>query len=237
MKEERQEPHEPGTVSTWFARAAKFIRQTVGAAPAMDVGERCRLLEDRDREETRWTAEVQRHDRRLAAAQHHVDEARQLLRDAEQHYAAADRDRLADLATHDTRIMRVEARLRAGASEHIEIFLRDVRDQLEALRARGVLAVHESWSRPNPVDGRRAHTVSSNLESVERRRVALMAAAAAAEAMELEALTEEQVIERLTALRDGIPEITPLTIVPGPFLTGAEEREIAWREHEAEAAR
>lgn len=127
--------------------------------------------------------------------------------------------------------------LRAGASDHIETFLRDLGDQLDALRGRDVVGVAERWGRRDPLTGAREHRFISNAESVERRQTALVAARSAAEALQLEPLDDEAIMARLTALRDGIPAVEPFTVeAPDPFTLG-ERRAIEWRVAEQEATR
>ena len=156
-------------------------------------------------------------------------EARELLRLNEEHLSAAEGEELAASCAHDLRVSRLEARLRAGASHHLEEFCHDVRDQLEALRTRQV-DVHESWGRKDLATERRPHLIVSNLDSFGARGSALRAALAEAEALLLEAISDDEIVARLTALRDGIPEVQPLLHEVGDPLTPAERREIAWQE-------
>ena len=119
--------------------------------------------------------------------------------------------------------------MRAGASEHIQTFCHDVRDQLEVLRGRGVVDVVERWGRRDPRTDKRSHEFMGNIDSVERRRAALVAALHAAEALQLEPLDDEAIIAHLTALRDGIPPVEPLMVEAPDPLTPGERREAQWR--------
>jgi hypothetical protein len=132
----------------------------------------------------------------------------------------------------------LEARLRAGASEHIAIFCRDIRDQLDVLHGPGVVGVVERGGRLDPYTGKRPpHRFLSNADSVLRRQDALLAALRAAEALQFEPLDDEAITARITALRDGIPAVEPFTVeAPDPFTPG-ERRAIEWRVAEQEAAR
>jgi hypothetical protein len=226
--------HAPGTLSVWFK--AIFWPPSPVPPPAKTVSERQALLAEIAREQTRRETEQPDYERRRESARERLAELRALLREAEAFAVECDTEALSASLNSDVRIRRLEARLRAGASEHIEVFCRDVRDQIEVLRGRDVVGVAERWSRPNPVTGVREHRFISNIDSVERRRVALTAALRAAEALQLEPLDDEAIIARLTTLRDRIPEIEPFMVEASDPLTPGERREVQWRLAE-EAAR
>src|SRR5438876_8095781 len=99
MTQERRESHAPGTFSTWFAKASAYFPRAITGAT--DVVARRTLLEERAREEARWAPIQQRHESRVTVARQRVDEVHVLQRDVEAHHAAAECDRLADLAVHD----------------------------------------------------------------------------------------------------------------------------------------
>jgi hypothetical protein len=154
---------------------------------------------------------------------------RVLVRDEEAFASEREAEALWASLNYDIRVRRLEERLRAGASEHIQVFCRDIRDQLEVLRGRGVVDMVERWGRRDPRTDKCTHEFIGNTDSVERRRVALGAALHAAEALQLEPLDAEAVIARLTTLRDGIPAVEPFMVeAPDPFTPG-ERREAQWR--------
>lgn len=226
--------HGPGSFSTWFKSLLRA--PTVTPPAATSVVERLALLGERDRELARWDAERPSHDRRVEGARERVTKARALLGEAETFLAQAETERLGASLDSDNRVRRLEAQLRAGASEHLAVFCRDVRDQLDVLRAASI-SVHESYGRGNPLTGDRPHRVESNAASVEARSTALMAAHRAAEALALEALDEEAVLAQLTALRDGVPAAEPLVVEGVDLLSPYERRELEWRQAEQEAQR
>ena len=230
--QERQKFYRPGELSTWFKRV--FTRSsTPPPAPASSPEERSALLSQRDRERARWTEESARRHTTLNRARTSVAELRALLRDAEAHEAQLAGELTAGSGSADLRIARLERRLREGASESLHTFIHDVVDQLAALRAQSV-EIREIEGPPD-FAGRRQRTVSSNAASFERRRVALVAAKAAAEAMLLEILPEDEIVARLTALRDQIPEVDPLVIEMPVPLTPYEVRAAQWRAEEVKS--
>jgi hypothetical protein len=226
--------HAPGTWSTWFPL---FRPPAPVPPPPTTVIERQTLLAERDREQGRWEEEQRGYERRSVAARERLAEARALLREAETFAAECEAEALTASLNHDVRVRRLEERVRGGASEHIATFLRDVRDQLEALRGRGVLDVTERWSRRDPATLAHTHQFLSNADSVARRAAALTAAHRAAEALQLEPLDEEALLARLTVLRDAIPAIEPLLVQAADPFTPGERREIAWRLAEQQEAR
>ncbi len=238
MSSEKTEFYAPGTVTTWFRKVFRLPPvEAERAVVTLTPAERHAKLDERERELARWNRERAPLERSVASARERLAEARALLQEAEAVVAEAEREALAASMRHDLRIRQIETQVRAGASEQIAVFRRDVRDQLEALRAQGV-QVHESWGRPNLATDRREHLVVSNAATVEQRRAALMAAYRAAEALETEPLDEAAVVERLTALRDSIPEAeASLAVEAADPLTPAERREIEWRATEQEARR
>jgi hypothetical protein len=200
----------------------------------MAIEERKSVIVEIADERARWDAERPHLDRAIERAEARVGEARTFLRMAEEALTEAQgRQRQAAIA-HDARVGHLERRLRAGASEVLDEFINDVRGQLEALRT--LVEVHESVTPPN-ILGERTRQVVSNAESVERRRLALVAAAAAAEGMRLEALGESEIVTKLTELRDGIPEIERLSMEPPPLFTRGELRRMAWRAEPSAAPR
>jgi hypothetical protein len=215
--------HAPGSLSTWFKNLFRIPPPAEPVIP--DLAERRALLEERARAEEQWDADRRAHDRRVEQARERAAEARAELQEAERVLGEAENVRLGAALNHGLRVDRLAARVRAGASRHLEVFMRDVRDQLAALGEAGV-GVSEVWSRPSPIDGRREHRVFSNAASVAGRRQALVAALAAAEAMRLEPLEEETVIARLTALRDGIPAVEPHARPGADPLTPYERRQV-----------
>jgi hypothetical protein len=236
MTPEKTTFYAPGTLTTWFKTLFRMPATDEAEAPVVPtLAERRAALDARERERARWAAECVALDHRVATARTDRERARVQLLQAEALLGQAETERLGACMSHDARVRRLEAQVRAGASAHLAVFLRDVRDQLEALRAQGVL-VHEHWGRPDMLTDKRAHVVGTNAASVERRRAALMAAYRAAEALELEPLDEEAVLARLTALRDEIPAAESTVAMPvADPLTPYERREIGWRQAEQEA--
>jgi hypothetical protein len=137
------------------------------------------------------------------------------IADAERAAAVAGAELVAVVAEHtmaglaeDREVRRLELELRDSADGRIGDFVREIRDELEAVRRTGVV-VHET---KNPfTEGRR---LSSNGESVNARLVALQEALRQAEELELLALAADDVAARLDSLRASLPEAEGLEIEP-----------------------
>ena len=231
--EEPRKFHKPGEASTWFKRL--ITRSTPSPTPAptipLSLAERRALLEERIREEKRWAEGHTGRKTSLDRPRERVDERITQLRDAQAYEAQLAAEHLYASGTHDVVIGRIDRRLREGASPTLHVFLSDVTDQLEALRTQPV-EVREIVGPPD-WDGKQATSFFSNGDSFRRRRDALVAAKAAAEAMLLDVVPEDELVARLTALRDAVPAIEPLTVeLPSP-LTPAEVRAAQWRAAEA----
>jgi len=215
------------TLTTFFQKIT--AREPAPAlVPAVTVSERLAVLDELVRVNAQHAVTVQRSTARLAEADAQVERARDLLRDAEAARAEIQREALTASGQHGVTVSRLEARLRVGASPLINSFLREIDEQVDAARARGVLQVAERPSREVAGEHVRG-AIMSNAESVNRRLGALRRAAVVAEAMMLEAIDETELRARLEALRDGIPAIEGLLVDAAPLLTRAEQREMEWR--------
>jgi hypothetical protein len=111
-----------------------------------------------------------------------------------------------------------------GAPETIDRFLHELTAEEE--RTRLAVESREVRGERDLATGHRPIRVISNEASVRQRLTALRVAHTTAEALCLEPIDEAQVLERLTLLRDSVPDVEPLTLDQSTFYTPAELRAI-----------
>jgi hypothetical protein len=202
-------------------------RESATIQPATSLEERREVLAQIERERAQHAEGARRIAARRAAADDQLAHARTLLRDAEVQSAELQVEEMAASGNHAVAVQRLEARLRVGASSLIDSFLREIEEQVDVARSRGVLQIAERLGRE--VSGERVPGgFVSNSESVNRRIGALRHAAVVAEAMKLEAIDEAELRARLEKIRDEIPAIEGLLVDQPPLLTRGEQRVVAW---------
>lgn len=150
--------------------------------------------------------------------------------------AAESRERDAALAIasakadHEAVVIPLECKLRKTAAPLIDKVQLWLRDQLDALRRRGVMQTAERFGPRNVLTLRRPRTVFSNAESIEQRRLAIQAALVTWEGYRLAAIEPEELQARSEALPASLPAADGSIEAPiEPMLTNAETRELAWR--------
>jgi hypothetical protein len=142
---------------------------------------------------------------------------------------------LAESLAQEQRVRVLEAQLTAGAPECLDRFLYELLAVEEETRR--AVETRSTRGHQDPVTLARGPFVFSNAASVAARLAAIRAAYRAAEALRLTALTEPEVIERLTALRDGIPAADPPEVDQRALYSPGELRAIEWRAEESRERR
>ena len=89
----------------------------------------------------------------------------------------------------------------------------------------------------DPMTETRRPVVSSNSDSAVRRLAAIAAARVAAEALRLEAIPEPEVIARLMALQESIPDLEATVLDQSWLLSPGERRQAEWRAEDSRARR
>lgn len=131
-----------------------------------------------------------------------ASELRRQLAEAEAEALGAEISHFAENSARERAARVLEVELRESADPRVLAFIRELQDELAALRLKGPT----SYAGPaNPYSDLRRHY--SNYESLVGRLDALQGAIAAAESLMLAALTAEEVEARLGALRVGLPEV------------------------------
>jgi hypothetical protein len=133
------------------------------------------------------------------------------------------------------RVSVLERQLRDGAPEVVDRFLFEL--SVEEERTRNLCESREVPGPRDPATGHRALRFTSNEESVTRRMAALRRAREHAEALRLAPVSEAEVLERLTALRDAIPEVEPLALDLADQLSPGERQAIAWHAEDSQRRR
>jgi hypothetical protein len=106
------------------------------------------------------------------------------------------------VGARDRELQRIEAELRASADPRIDVFIRDLEAEIDAICLEGPTI---RKSAPDPLTD--SVKTFSNHRSQLARLQALRNARAAAGVMKLEALTVEEIEARLGALRAGFPAV------------------------------
>jgi hypothetical protein len=145
-----------------------------------------------------------------------LQQARAAVRDAERAHLAAMGERQSATSRLDSARSQREAQLRASAPEAIDAFLQEIARLADDTRANGLRFedVHVG------IIGRSFARIS-NAVSVRTRLEALSEARLAAEALKLEALAPKQLAERISAIREGIPQVTPPQAPPSLVLAAS----------------
>jgi septation ring formation regulator EzrA len=215
------------TLSTFFRKMT--AREPAPApVPAVTLTERRAVLDELTRVNAHHASAVQRSTAQLAEADAQIERARDLLRDAEVARAEIQREALTASGQHGVTVSRLEARLRVGAPEILNVFIAEIAEQEDAARARGVLQTDERPGREiagAQVPGQ----FFSNAGSITKRLEALRHARRIAEDLKLAAIPEPELRARLEKIRDEIPVIEGLLVDAAPLLTRAEQRELEWR--------
>lgn len=204
-------------------------------APACSVAEREAVQAEIATEHAAWADTRPRLERRTRELADRVDGIRALLRDAEQAHGEADAARLTASLAHGQRVARLEQRLRLGASESIDRFVAELLVLEETTRASA-----EFREIPGPLDPVTSHrpvTFVSNQASVERRLAAIQRARQAAEVLRLAPLAEAEVLARLRALADDLPEVEGLDTTLMVQLSPAARRAIEWHAEDSRKRR
>jgi hypothetical protein len=215
------------TLTTFFQKIT--AREPAPAlVPAVTLTERRAVLDELARVNAQHAVVVQRSTAQLAEADAQIERARDLLRDAETACAEIQREALTASGQHGVTVSRLEARLRAGAPEILDVFIAETMAEEDAARGRGVLQISERPSREVAGESVRG-AIMSNAESVTKRLEALRHARRIAEDLKLAATPEPELRARLEKIRDEIPAIEPLLVDGPPLVTPGEAREFAWR--------
>jgi hypothetical protein len=215
---------------TWFTRTPTRPRPTdqkPAAQPARTIAEREAVRAAIATERTAFEAAIPRLQERARRLAQREAEAKALLSETTQLRAEADLALLQAGLEHDVRVSVLERQLRDGAPGHIDQFVSEVSTQEEVTR--NLLDSREVPGPRDPATGHRPIRFASNGESVARRLAALRQAREQAEALRLAPVTEAEVLDRLTALRDGIPEVEAMALDLADQLSPGERRAIAWK--------
>jgi hypothetical protein len=222
-----------------------FLPNSTGAGPGLMApagatpDERRARVEALEAERVAWTQRCERLQGTLSRARTASARIREQLA------AAETRERSAGLAlaeaagNHDAAVIGHERFLRETADPLIDEVLVFLRDQLDGLQRRGVLQMTERVSGPrNPITLLRPRQTFTNVESIQARRLAIMAAITIWEGNRLAAIDPLELRAWAEALPVSLPAIDESVATPiEPLLTVAEARELEWRAAEKEARR
>ena len=187
-------------------RAAPVGREIVKAETARTVAERAKLVDALRALDAKAPGDFAKLDKAVSVEVANVRAAEIALKAANDKLRAANFAKSGAVLAYDVERRRLEEALRASpAATLIDEFLRDMRDELDATRKR-----HDGGYLPIVADLRGVVGMISfgNKESVQRRLNAIHAAIEAAEALRLVA-DQTGLVEKLAALRAGLPEIAP----------------------------
>ncbi len=233
-REQGPEVYEAGTHRPTFlpnpTGAGPGLMAPAGATPE----ERRARVEALEAERVAWTQRCERLQGNLSRARTESARIREQLAAAERREREADTVLSRAAADHDAAVIGHERFLRETADPLIEEVLVFLRDQLDAGRRRGVRQMTERASGPrNPITLLRPRQTFSNVESIEARRVAIMAAITIWEGYRLAAVDPAELRARAEALPASLPAIDESVVAPvEPLLSTAEVRELAWRQEE-----
>ncbi|MBI4498194.1 MAG: hypothetical protein HY689_09875 [Chloroflexi bacterium] len=172
------------------------------------LAERRALVGEVERLEAAWGNERARLDGEVKRTKNSLEEVREALRKAEEEHARAVGTLRSASFGHDHALQRLERKLREGAPEVLDDFLKELRDLADETR-RAIQSeepVHSlvPWNEKPGL---------SNAPSVRARLEAIRRALDEAEALKLAALAPDELAAHLDALRRGLPEIGPMVPV------------------------
>jgi hypothetical protein len=126
----------------------------------------------------------------------------------------AKRDQSAAVFDYGLKISQLEHEIRLQAPEVIDEFICEL--LAESDRTRLKVRESERRSTPNWRSGKRKIVVTTNAPTVEKRVAAIREAIERANLLKLEALPIEEIVARLQALQESLPEISDTEIIVDP---------------------
>ena len=187
-------------------RRAPFAQSILADNSAREIAERKALVDALAKLDAKAPTEFAKLDKAISAEIANVRAAEIALKAANDKLAAANYAKSGATIAYDNERLRLEAALRnSPAADVIDVFTRDMRDELESARK-----AHEGgWIQErHPVTREPMLRGYTNKESVAARVNAIHAALAAAEALRL-AADQSNIEAKLAALRAGLPKIGP----------------------------
>lgn len=182
------------------ALVAEREREALAKRTAL-VAKAAKLREDHAKVYPKLMATEASAERDVIAARAAVEKAEAALREARVAMYGAS-------ATFDGNVARIEATLRETSSESIGEFLSELIDLDAISRRPGVTRYHTTLGPRNLVSDHREEITRSNIASIERRLASIRATREAAERLQLEAISTDEVAQRLRELRANIPAVS-----------------------------
>jgi hypothetical protein len=207
-----------------------FLKKPLAAArredpPACTVEEREALLAEIAAEEAAWAETDGQLDRQVRDARERVTQTEVRLRDERTRLDQLESDRLTRSLSHERRVGQLRLRLQRGASAAVERFLAELASLEDQVR--GGFQARERLGFQN-LAGRRPIVIETN--NAAEVVTAIRAVRAEAEALRFLAIDEDDVVKRLRALAETIPQVTgvPVDVPTALGLSPGELREAEW---------